>query len=154
MLYMNELAENISKIAQNVTSDFGLFLIDVNLRGNDRNRIVEVFVDGEKNVSAEDLAEVSKAINGIIEKENLIKGSYRLDVSTPGIDRPLKFLKQYPKHINRKFEVLYIENGENKNIKAKLESVEGDNLLFSAAKVVLKINFKDIISAKVQISFS
>lgn len=151
---MNELAENISKIAQNVTSDFGLFLIDVNLRGNDRNRIVEVFVDGEKNVSAEDLAEVSKAINGIIEKENLIKGSYRLDVSTPGIDRPLKFLKQYPKHINRKFEVLYIENGENKNIKAKLESVEGDNLLFSAAKVVLKINFKDIISAKVQISFS
>lgn len=151
---MNELAENISKIAQNVTSDFGLFLIDVNLRGNDRNRIVEVFVDGEKNVSAEDLAEVSKAINGIIEKENLIKGSYRLDVSTPGIDRPLKFLKQYPKHINRKFEVLYIENGGNKNIKAKLESVEGDNLLFSAAKVLLKINFKDIISAKVQISFS
>ncbi len=151
---MNELAENISKIAQNVTSDFGLFLIDVNLRGNDRNRIVEVFVDGEKNVSAEDLAEVSKAINGIIEQENLIKGSYRLDVSTPGIDRPLKFLKQYPKHINRKFEVSYIENGENKNIKAKLESVEGDNLLFSAAKVLLKINFKDIISAKVQISFS
>lgn len=151
---MNELAENISKIVQNVTSDFGLFLIDVNLRGNDRNRIVEVFVDGEKNVSAEDLAEVSKAINGIIEKENLIKGSYRLDVSTPGIDRPLKFLKQYPKHINRKFEVLYVENGENKNIKAKLESVEGDNLQFSAAKVLLKINFKDIISAKVQISFS
>lgn len=151
---MNELAENISKIVQNVTSDFGLFLIDVNLRGNDRNRIVEVFVDGEKNVSAEDLAEVSKAINGIIEKENLIKGSYRLDVSTPGIDRPLKFLKQYPKHINRKFEILYVENGENKFIKAKLESVEGDNLQFSAAKVLLKINFKDIISAKVQISFS
>ena len=154
MLYMKELAENISKIAQKVTSDFGLFLIDVNLRGNDRNRIVEVFVDGDKNVSAEDLAEVSKAINGIIEQENLIKGSYRLDVSTPGIDRPLKFLKQYPKHINRKFEILYVENGENKNIKAKLESVEGDNLQFSAAKVLLKINFKDIISAKVQISFS
>lgn len=151
---MNELIKNISKIAEKSASEFGLLLIEINLRGNDRNRIIEIFVDSEKNVSAEDLAEISKLINSEIEEKNLIKSSYRLDVSTPGVDRPLRFLRQYPKHINRKFEVEY-QSGEKKlELKAKLGSVEGEDLLFSTGKTLVKINFKDIISAKVLISFS
>ncbi len=151
---MNELIKNISKIAEKSASEFGLLLIESNLRGNDRNRIIEIFVDGEKNVSAETLAELSKLINSEIEEKNLIKGSYRLDVSTPGVDRPLRFLRQYPKHINRKFEVMYQSGEEKLELKAKLGSVEGEDLLFSTGKTAVKINFKDIISAKVLISFS
>ncbi len=151
---MNELIKNISKIAEKSASEFGLLLIEINLRGNDRNRIIEIFVDGEKNVSAENLAELSKLIYSEIEEKNLIKGSYRLDVSTPGVDRPLKFLKQYPKHINRKFEVKYQSGEEKLELNAKLGSVEGEDLLFSTGKTLVKINFKDIISAKVVISFS
>jgi len=151
---MNELIKNISKIVEKSASEFGLLLIEINLRGNDRNRIIEIFIDGEKNVSAENLADLSKFINSEIEEKNLIKGSYRLDVSTPGVDRPLKFLKQYPKHINRKFEVKYQSGEEKLELKAKLGSVEGEDLLFSTGKRVVKINFKDIISAKVLISFS
>jgi ribosome maturation factor RimP len=151
---MVKLLENISFIAENAASEIGLFLIDVNLRGNDRNRIIEIFVDGDKSVSAEDLTLLSKNINGIIEEKNIIESSYRLDVSTPGIDRPLKFLKQYPKHINRNFNLVYNENGNQQTIIAKLESIEGDFLLFTKGKSLIKINFKDILSAKVQISFS
>lgn len=151
---MVKLIKNISFIAENAASEFELFLIDVNLRGNDRHRIIEIFVDGEKSVSADDLALLSKNINDEIEKRNIVEGSYRLDVSTPGVDRPLKFLKQYQKHIKRNFNLVYNENEIQQNIKAKLESIEGDNLFFSKGNSLLKINFKDIISAKVQISFS
>lgn len=151
---MNELVKKISKIAEKSASEFGLFLIEVNIRGNEKNRIIEVFVDGEMNVSAQDLAELSKLINSEIEAENIIQSSYRLDVSTPGVERPLKFLKQYPKHLNRSFEVNYKLGDEKLEIKAKLHSVEGENLVFSKEKVTIKINFKDILSAKVLISFS
>ena len=151
---MNDLVKKISEIAENPAHEFGLFLIDINLRGNDRNRIIEVFVDGEKNVSAENLADLSRVINNQIEENNIIEGSYRLDVSTPGVEKPLKFLKQFPKHINRKFDLLYNSGEENIKIKAKLESVEGENLTFTAEKTLIRINFKDILSAKVLISFS
>lgn len=151
---MNELVKKISKIAEKSASEFGLFLIEVNIRGNEKNRIIEVFVDGEMNVSAQDLVELSKLINSEIEAENIIQSSYRLDVSTPGVERPLKFLKQYPKHLNRSFEVNYKLGDEKLEIKAKLHSVEGENLVFSKEKVTIKINFKDILSAKVLISFS
>lgn len=151
---MVKLLENISFIAENAASEIGLFIVDINIRGNDRNRIIEIFVDGEKSVSAEDLALLSKKINNIFDEHNIIERSYRLDVSTPGIDRPLKFLKQYTKHINRNFNLVYVEEGNQQNISARLESIEGDFLLFTKGKSLIKINFKDILSAKVQISFS
>jgi len=151
---MNDLVKKISEIAENSAPGFGLFLIDINLRGNDRNRIIEIFADGEKNVSAENLADLSRVINDQIEVNNIIKGSYRLDVSTPGVEKPLKFLKQFPKHINRKFDLQYNSGEEKLQIKAKLESVEAENLTFTTEKTLIKINFKDILSAKVLISFS
>lgn len=151
---MNELINKISEIAENTASGLGLFLIETNLRGNEKNRIVEIFVDSEKNVSAEDLAELSRIINGIFEEKMLFKGSYRLDVSTPGVDRPLKYLKQFYKHINRNFEINYRSDTETKNIKARLNNIDGDTLTFSSGKLLYKINFNDILNAKVQLSFS
>lgn len=151
---MNEIIKKISEIAEKSASEFDLFLIEVNFRGNEKNRIIEVFVDGEKNVSAKDLAELSKIINSEIEEGNLIKSSYRLDVSTPGVNRPLKYIKQYPKHLNRRFQVKYKVGDEKLEIKAILHSVEGENLIFSTEKDIIKINFNDILSAKVLISFS
>ncbi len=151
---MVKLIENIRIVAEKASAEFGLFLIDINLRGNENNRIIEIFVDGEKSVSAEDLALLSKNVNNEIENTKIIESSYRLDVSTPGVDRPLKFLKQYHKHINRNFNIIYNENNIQKHIKAKLESIDGEDLFFFIGNSLLKINFKDIISAKVQISFS
>jgi ribosome maturation factor RimP len=115
---------------------------------------LEVFVDAEKNVSADDLAEMSRELNEIIESENLIKESYRLEVSSPGVDRPLKFLKQYPKHINRKFEVVYKSEDSEEKFAGKLIAVERDLLTFQEKEKNILIKFNQIITAKVLISFS
>lgn len=151
---MDLLKENISKICEEITESQGFFLIDLNFRGDQRKRIIEVYVDGKKNITAEDLSELSKKINDSIENSNLITESYRLDVSSPGVDRPLKFLKQFPKHVNRNFEITYKADDSTLTIKAKLLSVESDVLTFVSGKDTFLINFNDIIKAKVLISFS
>lgn len=151
---MDLLKENISKICEEITESQGFFLIDLNFRGDQRKRIIEVYVDGEKNITAEDLSELSKKINDSIENSNLITESYRLDVSSPGVDRPLKFLKQFPKHVNRNFEITYKADDSTLTIKAKLLSVERNFLTFVSGKDTFLINFNDIIKAKVLISFS
>lgn len=150
---MNILDEKIAHIARETAEKNGFFLVDLILRGTPKNRVIEVYVDGEGNVSAEDCALISREINSQV--EGLIESSYRLDVSSPGVDRPLKFIKQYPKNINRKFEVSYSENNETKKLVGKLISVDSDELTFQTNnQEQKKINFNNIKKAKVLISFS
>ncbi|HOJ07670.1 MAG: hypothetical protein HND40_15235 [Ignavibacteriota bacterium] len=151
---MDKFKENIVKISNDLAEKLGYFVIDVIIRGDSRKRILEVFVDAEKNVSADDLAEMSRELTEIIESENLIKESYRLEVSSPGVDRPLKFLKQYPKHINRNFEIVYKAADSEAKFTGKLISVERDELTFQTKDKNILIKFNQIIEAKVLISFS
>jgi len=152
---MNLFNENITKIASEKSEENGFFLVDIIFRGNPKSRIIEIFIDGEKNVSADDCAKVSREIDEQVEKLGLIDSSYRLEVSSPGVDRPLKFLKQYPKHINRKFEISYKRNDETKKIIGKLVSIEGEELTFlSDNRNEATINFNNITKAKVIVSFS
>ena len=151
---MDIIKENIVRISNEIAEKLNFFVIDINFRGDNRKKIIEVFVDAEKNIDADNLAEISREINSIIEEQDIIQQAYRLDVSTPGVDRPLKFLKQFPKHINRNFEVTYKAEDETRTITGKLLSVEREELTFLSDKKEILIEFKNITTAKVIISFS
>lgn len=151
---MDIIKENIVRISNEIAEKLNFFVIDITFRGDNRKKIIEVYVDAEKNIDADNLAEISREINSVIEEQDLIQQAYRLDVSTPGVDRPLKFLKQFPKHINRNFEVTYKTGDETKTITGKLLSVEREELMFLSDKKEILIEFKNIITAKVIISFS
>ena len=150
---MSLLRENIVRIAKKITGEKGLFLIDVLIRGNERNRVIEVFIDGENNITADDCAAVNQKLNDIVEEENIISSPYRLDVSSPGTDRPLLYLKQYSKHIDREFEVTYKLEEKKKMLKGKLKRIDGEHLTFLTDREIV-VNFNDITKAKVLISFS
>jgi len=151
---MNELKENILNLSAEIVQKLNFFLVDFNIRGDRRKQIIEVYVDGEKNVSADDLAEISREINSAIEEKNLIDKSYRLDVSTPGVDRPLKFLQQFPKHVNRNFEIIIANKDEEQILTGKLLAVNGEDLHFNVNGKELIVKFNNTIKAKVLISFS
>ncbi len=151
---MNLLEEEIKNIAAEVVERNNFFLVDLLIHGNRGSRSIEIFIDGEKNVSADDCAVISQEINSQIENLPDIGLNYNLEVSSPGVDRPLKFLRQYPKHINRKFEITYKLNSETKKFSGKLIKLEGEDLTFSSSGTEIKINFNNIIKAKVLISFS
>ena len=151
---MDIIKENIVRISNEIAEKLNFFVIDINFRGDNRKKIIEVFVDAEKNIDADNLAEISREINSVIEDQDIIQQAYRLDVSTPGVDRPLKFLKQFPKHINRNFEVTYKTEDETRTITGKLLSVEREELTFLSDKKEVLIEFKNITTAKVIISFS
>jgi ribosome maturation factor RimP len=150
---MISLRENIVQLAEEITSSSGFFLIDIVLRGTERERVIEIFVDGEKNITAKDCADISRKLNEVFEEKELIKTAYRLDVSSPGIDRQLIYLKQYLKHINRKFEITYNYGDQKKKLKGTLKKIKCVDLTFLTSKEQV-INFKDIIKANVLVSFS
>ena len=156
---MNPMQEKITEIAEQITGNLGLLLIEASLRGDDRERIIEIYVDSLKGVSVDECANLSHEITSVIEQTSLITSKYHLDVSSPGIERPLKFLEQYPKHLNRKFELELIEPlfpedapdiaGTTISITGKLLKLEGGVLTFSLNNKEININFNNIKTAKV-----
>lgn len=151
---MKSFDENIQEVVSRTVEINGFFLIDLIIRGNEQNRVFEVFIDGEKDVSAADCAKVSREIDDELKILMVKHPNYRLDVSSPGIDRPLKFLAQYPKHINRKFDITFMSDDDTKKLNGKLIAVNGDYLTFVSNNKEVIVNFKNITKANVIVSFS
>lgn len=150
-LWNMEKKQIYTKIEE-IVETHGFVLIDISFRGDNNLRIVEIYIDSEKGVNTDNCAGISRSINELIQAENMIEGNYRLDVSSPGVDRPLKFLIQYGKHINRKFEIEFKEEEEIRKLSGKLIRIEDDNLFFTDKNSEYKINFANIVKAKVLIS--
>jgi ribosome maturation factor RimP len=149
---MDSLNQKIHQIASESAKNNNLFLVDIIFRGTTNNPVIEVFIDGEESVSANKCAAVSNEIKKLIDEGNFYK-SYRIDVSSPGVDRPLKYIWQYPKHIDRAFEIKYKTDEGSKSLVGKLVNIEEDVLTF-LDKSEIKVKFEDIINAKVLVSFN
>ncbi|MCL4639463.1 MULTISPECIES: ribosome assembly cofactor RimP [Olivibacter] len=75
-----------------------LFLVDVKMHSNGK---LIIHMDGDQGITIQDCAAISRHVGYHLEEENAIENAYNLEVSSPGIDTPLKLLRQYQKNIGR-----------------------------------------------------
>lgn len=148
-----QIQETIKKIVNKIVSEKQILLIDTIVRGTDKNVVIEVFIDSKVGVDTDICEVISNLVKEQIES-TLELENYRLDVSSPGIERPLVYLDQYYKHIGRKFDLEY--EIDDKKFEAKnmeLVSIESEQLTFKNNKIELQLNFKQIKKAITIISF-
>lgn len=149
---MNINLTEISKKLQDAIEKLGYFFIDIEFKGDDRNRILEIYIDNEEGIITDDCVDVSRVCGNLIEEENLIESKYRLDISSPGTKRPVKFVQQYKKHIGRNFE-LEFENQASEKFEGKLKEINNDVLKFEIDNKIEEVKFNNIKSAKIIVRF-
>lgn len=114
-----ELADEIKKLTESNLSDASHFVVDVSIsKGNPKKLIVAV--DGDKGISIDDCAELSRKLSQALDESNLITEAFILEVSTPGLDQPLKSKRQYAKNIGRSVRV----RTQGKTVEGKLLTVD------------------------------
>ncbi|MEM6328020.1 MAG: ribosome maturation factor RimP [Bacteroidota bacterium] len=95
----------VRALTDEVIEGTDLFLVDVSVRGWKGSRVVEVFLDREAEpgtgADLDVLADVSRQLGFALDAEDVIDGKYRLDVSSPGLDRPLTDPRQFRRHVGR-----------------------------------------------------
>jgi len=95
----------VQEVAAEVASGLGLELVEVTSVGSKRPRIC-VFVDGPAGVTIDQCAQVSRGISGSLDEEleELFPGPYRLEVSSPGLDRPFAGPEDFRRNAGRRVE--------------------------------------------------
>jgi len=144
------------KVRTLISTDPESFLVEVKIRpGNN----IKVFIDADKGMSIEKLAQLNRSLYKQIEESGFFpNGDFSLEVSSPGLDEPLKLHRQYLKNVGRNIEVLQ-KDGVKKE--GKLIAVADDWIVVEEEKVNKKqrttmthtILFDEIKTTKIQIKF-
>ncbi len=129
----------------------GAHCIDLVVRGDRAKQVIEVFIDAESGITTDLCADVSREISTAIDQANILPGPYRLDVSSPGIDRPLRFPWQYRKHQGRRVNVRYREAEQERSVDGTLASVQEDAIVVQVKNVAepVLVKFDTIVEARI-----
>jgi ribosome maturation factor RimP len=153
-----DLTAQIKGLADQQLAGSSHFVLDVKVNARLNPPRITVVVDGDTGITIDDCANLSRALGDAMHEGNVLD-DYNLEVTTPGIDQPLKLLRQYPKHVGRN---LKIELKEKETVRGKLQQVEGDAIVIEeeakkedkkAGKNIRKITFDQIDKTFVTVSF-
>ena len=104
-----ELKEQIGEWLKPLLEEQNLFLVDVKTAGKAK---VEVFADGDTGITISQCADISRFLEQFLDGSGLVSDNYTLDVSSPGMDNPLKVPRQYKKRIGRTLDIVKTDGTE------------------------------------------
>ncbi len=138
----------IEDIARRICQSKHMALYDIEEKMSGKGRIVTVYLTKIGGVTLDECADFSRALSDELEIFDIIPDRYFLEVSSPGIERPLKLKSHYVSAINEKVAVQW-NDGENKrSALGTLLEVDQDSITLDDRGVVHRINFKEITRAK------
>lgn len=148
-----DIAERVRALAEEVLQAMPYFLVDVEVRGHYGTRVVEVYVDsGDEDLGLDDIAEVSKELDFLMEVEDTVDGSYKLEVSSPGLARPLTDPRQFKKNVGRGVRVKYTEDGNSEKVEGDLTDATDSRVEITEASGDIRcIAHDDIQEAKLKL---
>lgn len=151
-----DLSEEIRKLAESKLAP-GQFIVDVIASARIGTKKILVIADADQGFSIDDCAELSRQLSKALDDTNLIDDNYLLEISTPGVEHPLKLKRQYTRNIGRKLKVKL----QDKVVEGRLAEVDDEKISLiqetgSGKKKELEtvvIPFSEIDKAFVLVSF-
>lgn len=135
------------------------FLIELKLYPNNK---LDVFLDSDTGITLERCRKISRYLEAYLDESGQLGEKYTLEVSSPGVSRPLQLTRQYPKHVGRKLKVKLKDGSELEGVLQTVDEeaitierkiVEKDGKKKKRLKVSTEIPFADIKETIVQVSF-
>ena len=131
------VVEQVRVVASRVAESYGLEIFDVQFRREAPGMILRVQIDrpgpaarAEESVGVEDCARVSRDMSAILDVEDIVPIAYTLEVSSPGLDRPLRRPDDYSRFAGRRAKIVMRERVDGQGFfKGRLGGVEGSDVL-------------------------
>ncbi len=145
---MTAVEQKVTEIIEPVIADLGFALVQVRMVDG----ALQIFAENPQtnNLGIEDCKTISKAVSVILDVEDPISGAYRLEVSSPGIDRPLVKAEDYTRYTGFEAKVeckVPTETGQKK-FRGTIKGLDGDVVELTTDQGEARIPFSDIAKAK------
>ncbi len=137
---MGAVEERVRGIAARVTASYGLEIFDVQYRREGGGMVLRILIDrpgpaatADDSVSVEDCAKVSRDLSAIFDVEDVVPASYTLEVSSPGLDRPLRRAEDYARFAGRRAKLVMRQPVDGQSyFKGQLGGIDGSDVLIDA----------------------
>ena len=146
--------EQLSREIERIVAAGGLELVDVEFKRERDARVLRVFIDKPGGVGVDDCAQVSNEVGMMLDVENPIPHSFTLEVSSPGLDRPLRKAEDFERFAGSFVRIrLKADRAGRKKFRGRLEKLDGDVVvIFDEAEGRARtLTLGDIASARLDI---
>jgi ribosome maturation factor RimP len=153
LFYMGDIKGKIAVLANSLAGEFGVEVVDVEMAGNLRRPTVRIFIDKEGGVTLDDCEKFSRGMSAVLDVEDPMRSPYVLEVSSPGLDRPLKRLKDFEASVGKLARVITRESIDKQNFfVGRIDRVSG-NMIFLTMKndAEVTIPFELVSRARLEI---
>jgi len=132
-----DVTEQVRNVATQVAHTYGLDIFDVQFRREAAGMVLRVLIDrpgpaatAEESVSVDDCAHVSRDLSAMLDVEDIVPTAYTLEVSSPGLDRPLRHADDYRRFAGRRAKIVMREAVDGQTFfKGRLAGADGQNVL-------------------------
>jgi ribosome maturation factor RimP len=148
--------DQLRAIAERVAASLGLELVEVEMHGGGKSRMLRIFIDKPNGVTHEDCANLSREVSTILDVEDAVPGgSYVLEVSSPGLDRKLSRPTDFERFQGSRVKLTTRDavNG-NRHFEGRLEHFEGGRLTLDLAEARRKFRPKNGAPQKLEIELA
>ncbi len=151
---MRRVSRGIEDVIEPVVSGLGYEFVGAQFGQAENGQTLRVFIDTENGVVVEDCVAVSRQLSAVLDVEDTIKSAYQLEVSSPGIDRPLFTAQQFALQVNEDIKVKMASAVDGRrNFKGRLVEVKNDNVLVEVDGIDYELPVDNIEEAHLVANF-
>lgn len=143
-----EIEQKVTELVNNLLSGDMIELVDVEYVKEGQDYFLRIFIDKPDGVTINDCETLSRKMDGTLDEHDWIKEHYYLEVSSPGLDRPLKKLSDFQRNIGKRVEIKLYQPLDNKKLyegilvskdaeNIVIESDQGQPITFTDSQVAL-----------------
>lgn len=145
-----DLSRRLEQLFEPVLRELGIELVELALAGNPRKRMLRVYVDRPAGVSIGQCAALSRSLADVLDTQDPIDGAYTLEVSSPGLTRPLKTRRDFERSIGKRVK-LVLSDGTVRI--GDLASASGQDLVLTEQDQKYTIALDDVSRANLHFEF-
>ena len=148
------MIRQISELVEPILDEMDVELVDIEYLSNHGRWIVRVYVDKEGGITVDDCAGVSREIDAIIEIKDIIPHAYVLEVSSPGLNRPLKKEKDFQRAVGKKIKAkTSVPLKGRRHFTGYLKDFQNDILYLELEDKVVALSRRDVEKANLVYEF-
>lgn len=130
-------------------SALGFELVEIELAGGGNQTLLRLYIDSEEGVNVDDCADVSRQVSAVLDVEDPIAGRYTLEVSSPGLDRPLVKPSDFIQRIGETVKVrLYQAIDGRRKFKGELVSADENRVVIDSGGSTHELKYSDMERAR------